>query len=166
MVVLRNQFKQPGDGFTRKTMSLPIPNHRSTVELNQPSHENNNNNTNSNGNIRQQRPTQRRYTTSIHKYHRCGWFSTIHIRLRLCSVVISLQRVPREPCHNDVCFASSSRGLDTPSSQGHVKKKTSTRMMWCIISKGGEDGRDRLRITITRRVRIRIYFLPCGYTKR
>ena len=36
MVVLRYQFKQPGDGFTRKTMSLPIPNHRSIVEYNSP----------------------------------------------------------------------------------------------------------------------------------
>ena len=125
MVVLRYQFKQPepSDGFTWKRrcpFRLPIPNlnHWLTVKLNQPSHENHND-TNSEGNIRQRRPTQRQYTTLIHEYHRCGWFSTIHIRLRLCSVTVIRHQppksTPREPCYNDVCFASSSRGLDTPS---------------------------------------------------
>ena len=42
------------------------------------------------------------------------------------------------------------------SQHGHVES-TSTRRTWCIISKGGEDGGDRLRITITDRVR---YLLP------
>ena len=42
------------------------------------------------------------------------------------------------------------------SQHGHVES-TSTRRTWCIISKGGEDGRYRLRITITERVR---YLLP------
>ena len=35
------------------------------------------------------------------KSHRCGWFSTIHLRLRLCTVIVRLRRVHRA-CHNDV----------------------------------------------------------------
>jgi len=98
--------------------------------------------------------TQRRYNIDTRVYHRCGWFSTIHIRLRLCSISNNLRRVPRA-CHNDVACSSSSRGFVTL-----VQRKiraTSTRKIWCTISKGGEDGRDRLRITITWRV---IYVLP------
>ena len=115
------------------------------------------------------------YAASIEeqtKNDRCGWFSTIHLRLRLCSV-----RSASEECTVPaiiMLMPSSRRGFVTlvpsannimnprESQRGHVES-TSTRMRWCIISKGGDDGRDRLRITIT--WRLDIYF-ACGYKDR
>ena len=100
------------------------------------------------------------------KSHRCGWFSTIHLRLRLCTVIVRLRRVHRA-CHNDVVGHLADEEWCPRSTSWWIHKKRANTDTSRAPVRGGHDasyiqgwrrwGRLPMDYGVTDRVR---YLLP------
>ena len=103
------------------------------------------------------------------KSHRCGWFSIIHLRLRLCTVIVRLRRVHRA-CHNDVVGHLADEEWCPRSTSWWIHKKRANTDMLRAPVRGGHDASypraekmGEIAYGLRSPKELDIYFLPCGY---